>query len=94
MNEETILKIIELILDILNKKNSSKDLLLLLSKIDQELKLKPSFLNDLIMETILACHPDKEEGVSAYPVFHLKKALNEYRKTGKTNLLNINRTKV
>lgn len=91
MYEKAILNIIEIVLDILSEKGHSDDLLTLLSKLELCLDKEPSFIRDLITETMLACNSNKIERVTSYPIDYIKKAVEEYKEKGSTYLLEQNR---
>lgn len=85
METNVAIPLLEAVISFLKEKGKSEDVAALLVQIKVE---EPGLLHDFLIELALCANPDEEEGVGCYPIDLLERALNEFKETGDTKLLN------
>ncbi len=84
-NNNLLIPIFESAIDFIKRNGASEDISRLFINAD----LPEGLMLDFCMEIALCAHPDEEVGVGRYSIEHIEAALLEYKKTGKTGMLEV-----
>jgi|AntRauTorcE11897_2_1112592.scaffolds.fasta_scaffold03829_4 hypothetical protein len=85
MKDIESINFLEAVITVLDDINKSKDISSLLFEMD--IKNADGILGDFVTELGLTASPEEEDGIGCYSLNHMKKALNEIKDSGETNLL-------
>lgn len=85
MDNKLFIALIESVTYFYKEHGKSADIANMLMGIDVE---DPSVIHDFIIELALTMHPDEEVGIGCRSIETIEKALQEYKTTSTTTLLN------